>query len=504
MNQVKAGVVLNYVIIALNTIVGLAYTPYMLRCLGQNEYGLYSLVASVIAYLTILDLGFGNAIVRYTAKFRAEGKAKEQWDMFGMFIIVYTIIGIITLIVGIFLYFKVDVLFDKTMNIHEISQARTMILLLVFNLAITFPFSIFSSIITAYENFIFHKLVSIVRLLLCTVVIVVLLYFGYKAVAMVVVQTIFNVLTLFLNSWYCFQKIGIKIHFAKFNIPFLKEISIYSFWIFLNTIMDRIYWGTGQFVLGAISGTIAVAVFSVAITLQAMYMTFSSSISTVLLPRITSMVAQNASNKEMSNLFISTGRLQAIVLFFILSGFTIFGQTFIEFWAGDGYDQSFIVTMIFFVALFIPLVQNTGIAILQARNQMKFRSLVYLVISIISLMCQIIFSKMYGVIGCAMAIGLALIVGQGLIMNVYYSVKQHISMFRFWAEIGKMSIAPLCMTILGSLIFRYFSFTSPLSYITAIVCYTCLYWPIFWIVSMNKYEKNLVLSPINKLLKKAI
>ncbi len=111
---------------------------------------------------------------------------------------------------------------------------------------------------------------------------------------------------------------------------------------------------------------------------------------------------------------------------------------------------------------------------------------------------------MYGVIGCAMAIGLALIVGQGLIMNVYYSVKQHISMFRFWAEIGKMSIAPLCMTILGSLIFRYFSFTSPLSYITAIVCYTCLYWPIFWIVSMNKYEKNLVLSPINKLLKKAI
>ncbi len=217
MNQVKAGVVLNYVIIALNTIVGLAYTPYMLRCLGQNEYGLYSLVASVIAYLTILDLGFGNAIVRYTAKFRAEGKAKEQWDMFGMFIIVYTIIGIITLIVGIFLYFKVDVLFDKTMNIHEISQARTMILLLVFNLAITFPFSIFSSIITAYENFIFHKLVSIVRLLLCTVVIVVLLYFGYKAVAMVVVQTIFNVLTLFLNSWYCFQKIGIKIHFAKFK-----------------------------------------------------------------------------------------------------------------------------------------------------------------------------------------------------------------------------------------------------------------------------------------------
>ncbi len=71
-NQLKAGAALNYVIIALNTLTGLLYTPYMLRCLGQNEYGLYSLVSSVIAYLTILDFGFGNAIIRYTAKFRAE------------------------------------------------------------------------------------------------------------------------------------------------------------------------------------------------------------------------------------------------------------------------------------------------------------------------------------------------------------------------------------------------------------------------------------------------
>ena len=78
MNQVKAGAILNYVIIGLNTLLGLLYTPYMLHMLGQNEYGLYSLVASIIAYLTILDFGFGNAIVRYTAKFRAEGKLRVR------------------------------------------------------------------------------------------------------------------------------------------------------------------------------------------------------------------------------------------------------------------------------------------------------------------------------------------------------------------------------------------------------------------------------------------
>jgi len=89
MNQVKAGAVLNYISIILNMVVGLVYTPYMLRMLGQSEYGLYSLAASVIAYLTVLDLGFGNAIIRYTAKFISEGKKKEQEDMFGMFFLLF-------------------------------------------------------------------------------------------------------------------------------------------------------------------------------------------------------------------------------------------------------------------------------------------------------------------------------------------------------------------------------------------------------------------------------
>ena len=72
-NQLKAGAVLNYVILSLNAVVGFIYTPFMLRMLGQSEYGIYSLAASIIAYLSMLDLGFGNAVIRYTAKFRAEG-----------------------------------------------------------------------------------------------------------------------------------------------------------------------------------------------------------------------------------------------------------------------------------------------------------------------------------------------------------------------------------------------------------------------------------------------
>ena len=333
---------MNYAIILLNTIVGLLYTPYMLRMMGKSEYGLYSLVASVISYLTILDLGLGNAVVRYTAKFRAEGKQREQYEMFGMFFVLYVIIGAVALLLGSALYFNVDAMFGATMTVEELYKARIMILLLVFNLAFTFPMSIFGSIITAYEHFVFPRAVSIIRILLNTGVMICLLYMGYRAVAMVVVQTVFNVATLLLNYIYCKRYLKIRIFFRRFRWGFLQEVAIYSFWIFLNVIMDKVYWSTGQFVLGAVVGTAAVAVFAVAIQLQVMYMQFSTAISQLFLPKITGMVATNDDNRSISDLFIRTGRIQYIVMALVLSGFIVFGRQFIVLWAGAGYELSLI------------------------------------------------------------------------------------------------------------------------------------------------------------------
>lgn len=502
MNQLKAGAALNYVLILLNTLVGLLYTPYMLRMMGQSEYGLYSLVASVISYLTILDLGLGNAVVRYTAKYRAEGKQTEQYEMFGMFFVLYIIIGVIALIVGSALYFNVDAMFGKTMTAVELDKARIMMLLLVFNLAFTFPMSIFGSIITAYERFVFPRVVNIIRIILNTVIMICLLQMGYKAIAMVVLLTIFNVLTLILNYFYCYRLLNIKMYFRKFKWGFLKEVAIYSFWIFLNVIMDRIYWSTGQFVLGAMVGTAAVAVFAVAIQLQHLYLQFSSSISSVFLPKVTSLVTKSNDRTAISDLFIRTGRIQYIVMALILSGFIAFGRQFINLWAGPDYEDVYIICVLFFVSLLIPLIQNLGITILQARNQMKFRSLLYIAIAAIALILQIVLAKKYGGIGCAAAVAGALLLGQGLIMNVYYSKKQGIEIGKFWREILKMSIVPVVMTAISFFVNSKYCINNWSELIIAIMLFCVIYIPLFWLFSMNAYERDLFKTPIKGVLKR--
>lgn len=502
MNQLKAGAALNYAVIILNTLVGLLYTPYMLRMMGQSEYGLYALVASVISYLTILDLGLGNAVVRYTAKFRAEGKLTEQYEMFGMFFILYLVIGAIALAAGAVLYCNVDTIFGDTMTALELGKARIMMLLLVFNLAFTFPMSVFGSIINAYERFIFPRVLNIIRIVLNTAVMICLLHMGYKAIAMVVVQTTFNVSTLILNYIYCRKHLKIKMYFRKFKWDFLKEVALYSFWIFLNVIMDRIYWSSGQFILGAMVGTAAVAVFAVAIQLQHMYMTFATAISGVFLPKVTSMVVTDNNTKEISDLFIRTGRIQYIILSLILSGFIVFGKQFIHLWAGPEYNNAYYITLLFFACMLPDLIQNLGIVIMQARNQVKFRAILGVIVAILSLVLQIVLSKYYQEIGCAVAIAIMFFLGQGVIINIYYSKKQSLNILAFWREISKMSIVPIIITGISLLCINSYNIDNWIKLFITIIIFCSIYVPLFWIFSMNKYERSLIISPLNKLLRK--
>ncbi len=492
MNQIKGGVFLNYLIIALNIVLGLLYTPYMLRMLGQNEYGLYSLVASIIAYLTLLDFGFGSAIVRYTAKLISENKQEEQWELNGMFVIVYSFIGLLAVGIGGVLYCNVEWLFDAKMTPDDIAQAKVMIVLLIINLALTFPLSVFGSIIVGYQNFIFQKFLTICRLLFTALTIVILLYMGYRAIAMVVVQTFFNLSILFINCFYCFKKLKIKVWFSGFNVSVLKEICIYSFWVFLSQIIDRVYWGSGQFVLGSLIGTSAVAIFSVAILLQQMFMTFSSSVSNVLLPKVTAMVNSRGSDTAISDLFIRTGRIQTVVMTLVLSGFYIFGSTFVELWAGPEYSEVYYITLLFYSALFIPTIQTTGYTILQARNQMKFRSLVYLGISICSLALQVILARNYGIMGCAYAISMALLLGQGLVMNIYYFKAQRIDIPGFWKAILRLIAAPVILTGVSKFLICHLYFLNGWSTLSlAIILFSTVYVFVVYFFSLDEYEKQL-------------
>lgn len=498
MNQLKAGAILSYVSLGLNNIIGLAYTPFMLRMMGQSEFGLYSLVASVVAYLTVLDFGFGDAIIRYTAKFRSEGKTEEQYSMFGMFVLLYSGIGVLAFLAGLGLYFNIDKLFGKTMTSDELDKAQLMMLLLVFNVAITFPLGVFGSIIMAYENFIFQKVINIIRIILNPVVMIIMLLMGYRAVGMVVVTTGFNISTLLINWWYCKYRLKIQIYYGRYDWLLLKEIAGFSFFVFMKLILDKIYWSTGQFVVGVYAGTAAVAIYAVAMQMRNYYLALSCGLTSVFLPRLTAMVVNKAPSEEISNLFIRISRLQCHIVGVIMAGFLLFGYTFISFWAGADYKESYLISLIIMIPFTMPLIQTLGHPLIQAANRQKFQFYVYLLMAIITLCVSVPLAKLLGGIGAAIGVATAILIGEVLIMNWFYYKKMKIDILRFWREMLSILVPISVFAIFFYFVSSQFEILSVVSLLVRILFFILMYFPFIYFVAFNKYEKSILNSSMGK------
>ena len=466
--------------------------------LGQSEYGLYSLISSIISYLTIFDLGFGNAIIIYTTRYKTNGDKEKEQKLHGMFFVIYTIIGLIAGIVGAILYFNTDAIFRNTMSNTEIQTAQKMMFILLINLILTFPFSIFSSIITAYEKFVFAKILNILRIVLTPLIMIPLLLNGHKSVTLVIVITILNISTLLANMYFCLKKLKVKLKFGKIDFKLLKEIFSYSFYIFLNTIIDKINWNVDQFILGAVSGTTAVAVYSAAAQINNMYLHFSTAISGVLLPKVTQMEAKHASNEEFTKLFIKTGRLQFSILALIVTGFILFGQQFIMWWAGAGYEQSYIICCILMIPILVPLIQNVGLSILQAKNLYKNRTKMFIFIAIGNVIISIILAKPYGGIGVALGTAISQIVGQIIILNIYYHKKVKLNMISFWKQISKMAIPVLISFVIGAIFRNIWTTESIIAFVVQIIIYIIIYGLFMWLLGLSKEEKEKLMASLKK------
>lgn len=503
-NQRKKGAVLSYVSIIANTLVQLLYTPFLIRMLGQSEYGLYSLVNSIIGYLTVLDLGFGNAIVVYTAKYRAQKKYDEEKKLHGMFFLIFCIIAVIAGILGIILYFNVDNLFGNTMTTLELKKAKIMMLILTFNLVITFIFNIYSSILNAYERFTFQKTMSILNTLLRPLLMIPFLFLGYKSITMVLIITLINVFVLISNYFYCRKKLNIRIKFSGFDKTMFNVVFGYSIWIFLGTIADKVNWNVDQFILGAISGTIAVSIYSIASQLNSLFINLSTAISGVLLPKMSKMVASNATSEELSNEFIKVGRIQYLVIFLMASGLVLFGKEFIKIWAGDGFITSYYVSLWLIVPLCIPLIQNLGLSIMQALNKYRFRTMSMFVMSFINIILSIILAKKYGPVGCAIGTALSLIIVNVILMNIYYCKEINLNIKKFWFEIFKMTVPNIIPIIIILILMKLININGLLSILIFGSIYTIIYCITSYYLSMNNYERNIVNKVLIKFhLKKA-
>lgn len=500
-NQLKFGIYLSYISLFISNITNLILTPFIIRNLGQSEYGLYMLIGAFVGYIAVLDFGLSNATVRFVAKYRAENNKKEEENFLFSTLIIYLIISFIVLVVGIIIYLNLDSIFKNSLTSSEIEIAKVMFIVLVITLAFTLPMNLFNGIITAYEKFVFPRVLTIARLLLRAIIILILLSLGHKSIAIVLVDAIFNVILMLISMAYVFLKLNVRIRVHSINILMMKEIFSYSFLIFISVVVDQIYWKIGHLVLGIVASTSEVAIFSIGMVIGLYFITFSTAISGVFLPKITKMVVNNVSGEDLTDLLIKTGRLQLLILGFVLGIFSLFGSKFILLWAGPGFDDSWKIALIVMIPLVVVLSQTVGISILQAKNMHGFRAIAYLCISFVNVFLSIYLARIFGAVGAAVGTSLSLIFGNIIAMNIYYHYKVGLNIPRFFKEVYKRLLISICGSICIGILLLLIPGTYWITLILQCALYSVIYFVIMLFFGMNKYEKDLFANEISKVRK---
>ena len=499
-NQLKAGVVLSYITTAVSIVIQLVYMPVMIRLLGQSEYGLYSLVSSVVSYLSLFSLGFSGAYIRFFAM--SYGDRKKTASLNGMFITLFSVLAAVAAICGIILSFFPKQIFGDKLSADELSRAQVLMLILVISIAVSLVNGLFGAIISAHEQFIFQRILGLISTVISPFVTLPLLLIGYRSVMVVTVTTVIAFSQLLVNIWFCVCKIKIPVSFKGFEWKLLKEISLFSSFIFINMIIEQVNWNVDKLILGHTNGTEEVAVYGVASQINSLFMTFSTTISSVFTPRVNHIAAQKGSacTSDYTNLMAKIGRIQWMILGLPTLGFIVFGKYFIvNIYAGEGYGDAYAAVLFLVLPAIIPLIQNIGIEMQRALNKHQFRSIIYLIMATLNVSISIPLASRFGTVGTAMGTAFSLIIGNGIIMNIFYHRALKINMKYFWKEIFK-TLKGIAIPIMTAILFmRFVHFESMVVYFVSIFAFSVVYCVSVIALSCNREEKNMLLGIIGKL-----
>lgn len=497
--QISGGIILSFISQLISIILGLVYMPIMIKILGQNEYGLYQLVQSVVNYLNLMNFGFSGAYIRYYSIAKANDDETEIANLNGMFMRIFMLISLLCIIAGWVLYINIGIL-GKLLTADDYIMARKLLVILVLNMAVSFPSSMFTVYLSANEKFIFQQSVNVVVNILIPLLTLPLLWCGYGSIGVVMITLLLSIGRLLINAWYCFKKLNMKLHLRYFSKIVFLDLLGFTFFIFLSDIVDQMNTNVDKFLLGRIRGTISVAIYSVGFNLCNYYRLFSWMIPEMFIPEANRIAIEEKDDKKLTEIFTRIGCYNNYLLLLVLTGFILAGKPFVQLLFGPEYERAYDVGLILMASSYIPSIQTLGIDIQNAKNKHKVRSVIYFGIACLNVIVSVFLIRRWGEIGTSQGTFASVLLGSGLFMNIYYHRNIGLDVVYFWKEVLKWTIPALLFCLATKiLIINNFNISSWVRFLVFIFGYAVVYFILLWFIGLKQDErKTLTLFLVNR------
>ncbi len=498
----KSGVILGYLAMAITNLASFFLTPLMLSTFGTSDFGVYKLVITFTAYFALADLGLSNAVVRYVSEYRTNNDKVLEGKFVGVVTLIDLLMSLILVIGGILFYNYIPVIFDQSFQVEEIVLLKELFLLVMITGILTLFINFASGIIKSYERFSLLKSINIIKTVVRVALITILLLLDFSPFEIVLVDTVLMFLVFLYSGYFCFKSLKVRPIFKNIDLGYYKKILSYSLIVFIDAIAFHFFWAADVFIIGVLISSSAIAVYAIGTLIASLFFAFSIVISDVLMPEIVKMVTQGSDDKALTDHMIKIGRIKFIFLALPTIGFIFLGKQFIHLWVGYEFSEAYYIALLILIPQMISALTDVGLYIMWAKNKHLVKTFVSLAICIINIFLTIYLVKEYGIIGAAVSTCLAFIFGYLIFNSIYFHKVLKLDMVLFTKKILNKFIFGILIVLVGAYLVSTIDTTS--WFILAVQCLvvTIFYSLTLWFFGFNSFEKNIVLTPIKKLLKK--
>jgi O-antigen/teichoic acid export membrane protein len=434
-----------YATLLINTLISLVLVPYNLHHLGSSAYGLWMLTASVSAYFSVLDMGYGGAVLKYVSEYKAKKDVKSLNEILSTMFFVYLGLGVLTYAVAIGVSFLLPTFFN--LSPEEAHTGQVLLLIIALLVAVHFPFSVYGGVTNAFERYWVNNLVGTVVNVLAAAANVVVLWLGYGLIELVAATTALHLgshLIYRLNARQAFPELRIRREF--FRRAWLRELTGFSVYVSVIDWSSRLTYTSALFVIGHFFNTTAVAGYAVANRCSEALLRLTSQLHTFLFPMVVHRAVEGSPERQRS-LMVRATRFQLAVAVAICASVAAVADVLLRAWVGPGFDDSAPVLQILaFVVVVRAWLAMPG-NVLKATGHQKYLAISYAWCAVASLLLSITLVKPFGILGVAWSIAIPVVVLAGASVFPHTCRIVGMTAWQGYREIVLPAVAPATVVI---------------------------------------------------------
>lgn len=502
----KVGVIYSNILMVVEIFSTMLFTPFLIRTLGQAEYGVYQLVTSLTSYLVLLDLGVGNSVIRYVAKYRADNDIQAQKKFLGVTTIYYLLIAFVALGISTVILVLFPTVFAKGLSAEEVQLAEKLFGITMCAVAFSLGTSAFSNTVIAYERFSVSKGTVIILTVLKILVSVVALKLGFGSRGIVIVNFCITILTRSIYVVYVLFILKIRPSFKKVEFSYVKEIASFSSFVLLQMVASQINAMSDQVLLGifAKGASVIIGIYGVGAQVLQYFKTIGSHFTSVLMPGLVRLVEAGADAKRYESEMIRISRIVFMVLSVIWVVFALFGKDFICLWAGAENEQAYFVAVVLMLPTIFSYSEGVGYQLLQSMAKHRIPAIVQVIAAALNVVLTIILIYWNPLKGAVISTFIALFACDIIIMNIMYKRQIGIRLTVYFSGMFKGIVPCLALSaaVGGLMKLAHLNAYGWFGFVVNCGVMVLVYVISMWLFGMNAYEKSLILSPLKKLQKK--